>query len=74
MLRQCSYAPYAWWRKTRNEPLNELSAIKSCGRLSDFQAAVIEWLIEFRETCPNEPVPEEPPWRLSGAISSSIAV
>jgi hypothetical protein len=60
---------YAWWRKTRNEPLNELSAMKSCGRLSDFQQ-----LIEFRETCPNEPVPEGPPWRLSGAISSSIAV
>jgi hypothetical protein len=58
---------YAWWRKTRNEPLNELSAIKSCGRLSDFQAAVIEWLIEFRETCPNVPVPEGPPMASIGS-------
>ena len=58
-----------WWREIRNEPLNELSAIRSRGRLSDFQAAAIEWLIEFRETCPHEPVPQEPPDDIYGGRS-----
>jgi hypothetical protein len=51
----------AWWRKLKNKPLNELLAIRSRDRLSQSQAMVIEWLIEFREHYPFEPMPEQPP-------------